>query len=61
MLKFIKHHLSTIDGVAIWPTLSFVLFFAIFLGVLWWVFTVDRRHIDHMANAPLNRNEPDAR
>lgn len=61
MLKFIKHHLTSIDGVAIWPTVSFVLFFLIFCVVLWWVFTADRGHIERMANTPLNGNEPDAR
>lgn len=54
MLKFIKHHLTSIGGVEIWPMLSFVVFFLFFLAVLWWVFTVRRTHIDHMAALPIN-------
>lgn len=34
--------------------LSFVVFFLFFLAVLWWVFTVRRTHIDHMAALPIN-------
>lgn len=53
MLKFIKHHLDTIAGVDIYPVLSFLVFFLFFLGVLWWVFTVRRAHIEHMAALPI--------
>lgn len=61
MLKFIKHHLSSIAGVEIWPILSFVVFFLFFLAVLWWVFTVRRSHIEHMAALPIidDNNETD--
>lgn len=62
MLRFIKQHLDTIHGVAIWPTLSFVLFFGIFCFVLWWVFTADRNHVEHLAAAPLREgNNRDVR
>ena len=53
MLKFIKHHLDTIAGVDIYPVLSFIVFFLFFLCVLWWVLTVRRSHIDHMAALPI--------
>lgn len=58
MLKFIKHHLDTIAGVDIYPVLSFLVFFLFFLGVLWWVLTVRRGHIEHMAALPI---EPEQR
>lgn len=53
MLKFIKHHMESIAGIEVWPVLSFIIFFLFFLAVLWWVFTVRRAHIDHMASLPL--------
>ncbi|MBK7086381.1 MAG: CcoQ/FixQ family Cbb3-type cytochrome c oxidase assembly chaperone [Flavobacteriales bacterium] len=55
MLKFIKHHLDTIAGIDIYPVLSFIVFFLFFLGVLLWVFTVRRSHIEHMARSPSSR------
>lgn len=54
MLKFIKHHLETIEGIDIYPVLSFIVFFLFFLGVLWWVFTVRRSHLRHMAELPIS-------
>ncbi len=58
MLKFVKHHLDTIAGVGIYPAMSFLVFFLFFLGMLWWVFTVRRSHIEHMAALPI---EPETR
>ena len=57
MLKFIKHHLETIAGIDIYPVLSFIVFFLFFLGVLWWVFTVRRSHIEHMAALPITPDD----
>lgn len=61
MLKFIKHHVDTISGIGIYPLLSFIVFFLFFLAVLWWVFTVRRSHIEHMAALPItpDRTTPD--
>lgn len=48
-----KNVLQTIDNVAIWPVISFVIFFLFFLVLLWWVFTVNKKFVDHMSNMPL--------
>jgi hypothetical protein len=53
MLKFIKHHLDTIGGIGFYPALSFAIFFLFFLTMLWWVLTVRRSHIEHMAALPI--------
>ncbi|MCO6482112.1 MAG: CcoQ/FixQ family Cbb3-type cytochrome c oxidase assembly chaperone [Flavobacteriales bacterium] len=54
MLKFIKHHMDTIAGVGIYPVLSFVIFFGVFLIALLYVRKARRGHIDHMAAMPLS-------
>ncbi len=61
MLKFIKHHLDTITGIGVYPSISFLLFFGFFLLVLLWVWKVNRAHIDHMASLPLldDHNSPE--
>ncbi|HOY28645.1 MAG TPA: CcoQ/FixQ family Cbb3-type cytochrome c oxidase assembly chaperone [Flavobacteriales bacterium] len=62
MLKFIKHHLDTIVGIGIYPLISFVLFFSIFIVAVLYVWKATRTHIDHMAAMPLSEgnstNEP---
>jgi len=48
-----KDILQTIDHVAIWPIISFIIFFTFFLGLLWWVFTADKNFINEMSRKPL--------
>lgn len=56
MLKFIKHHMTSISGIEIWPILGFVLFFTIFMGVLWYVLSFSKAHVKHMEDMPFNDN-----
>lgn len=48
-----KDILQDIDHIAIWPIISFIIFFTFFLGLLWWVFTADKKFIDEMSRKPL--------
>ncbi|HEY5692303.1 MAG TPA: cytochrome C oxidase Cbb3 [Cyclobacteriaceae bacterium] len=48
-----KDILSGIDNVAIWPTISFVIFFLFFLILIWWVLTADSSFIKKMSNKPF--------
>lgn len=56
MLKFIKHHMTSISGIEIWPILGFLLFFTFFMGMLWYVLTFSKRHVKHMEEMPFNDN-----
>lgn len=48
-----KDILRSIDHVAIWPVISFIIFFLFFLVLLWWTFTVDKKFIRDMSEMPL--------
>ncbi len=48
-----KDILKNIDNIAIWPTISFVIFFLFFLGLLWWVFTADKVYLSNMSDKPF--------
>ena len=50
-----KNVLQSIDNIAIWPVISFVIFFLFFICLLWWVFTTDKKFIDRMKNMPLEK------
>lgn len=54
MLKYVQHHFESIAGIGIYPAISFAVFFLFFIAMLWWVRTVSRRHVDHMAALPLH-------
>ncbi|HEY8934109.1 MAG TPA: hypothetical protein VIM65_02780, partial [Cyclobacteriaceae bacterium] len=54
-----KEILQSIDNIAIWPVISFVIFFLFFFCLMWWVFTTDKNVINKIKNLPLE--ESDAR
>lgn len=56
MLKFVKQNLEQIDGVAIYPMISLVIFFVFFTALFWWVFTAKKAHIKEVSNIPLSDN-----
>ena len=50
-----KNVLQDIDNIAIWPVISFVIFFLFFICLLWWVFTTDKQFINEMKSMPLDK------
>lgn len=53
-----KNVLQSIDNIAIWPVISFVIFFAFFICLLWWVFTADKKLIREIESLPLDDARP---
>lgn len=51
-----KNVLQSIDNIAIWPVISFVIFFLFFICLLWWVFTTKKNFIDKMKGLPLENS-----
>ncbi len=56
MLKFIKHHLDTIEGVEIYPIISLILFFSVFTSMLILVFRMPKKNIEELSNLPLDND-----
>lgn len=54
MLKYIKHNLDTIDGVAIYPIISLLLFFTVFIVMLFIVFKMKKKNIEEVSQLPLD-------
>ena len=59
MLKFIKHHMETINGIEIYPVISFVIFFVFFIALTIYVLKVDKKLFNDISNIPLDSNEID--
>ena len=57
MLKFIKNHMESIAGIEIYPLISFVIFFAFFIGLFVYVAMMRKTHISELENLPLTENE----
>ena len=54
MLKYIKHNMETIDGIEIYPIISFLIFFTLFVAVLYYVIRKDKKSIDEVSLLPLD-------
>lgn len=52
-----KEILQSIDNIAIWPVVSFVIFFAFFIILLVWVFSVDKAFIKKMEEMPIEKEQ----
>ena len=59
MLKFFKHNLETIAGVAIYPILSLLIFFLFFIGLYTWTYTYKKEKINEMSKLPFSDNKED--
>lgn len=56
MLKFIKHHLDTMEGVEIYPIISLLLFFTVFTAMLIIVLKIPKKSVDEISNLPLEND-----
>lgn len=57
MLKFIKGYVSSIDGIEIYPIISFIIFFVFFLAVTYFVISAKKSYIEELSNIPLEDGE----
>ena len=57
MLRFIKGNLENIDGVAIYPIISLLIFFIFFVGLFFWVITMKKPYIEEVSNIPLENDQ----
>ncbi|MCU4173504.1 hypothetical protein [Carboxylicivirga sp. N1Y90] len=49
-MKLVRHYLEDIAGIEIYPIISFLLFFALFIFVLWYVIKMDKAHVIEVSN-----------
>ena len=54
MLKFIKHHLDSINGIEIYPIISLVIFTVFFGVVIWKAIAMRKSEINILENTPFD-------
>lgn len=59
MLRFIKHNLTGIDGVEIYPLISLLIFVLFFAFVITYVIRMKKQEIDTLGSLPLDDGEED--
>ena len=53
----LKNMLTSIEGIAIYPSISIVIFFTLFVGVLYWTWSLKQTQVDEMAHLPLEAKD----
>ncbi len=53
MLKFVKHNMETINGVDIYPIISLVLFFIVFISFFVYAMTYSKDKIKELSELPF--------
>ena len=57
MFKYIKEHLTNIDGINIYPVISLLIFFVFFVVLLYYVKKMDKNKIEEISKLPLDLHE----
>lgn len=47
--------LTSIEGIAVYPVFSLIVFVLFFIGLSIWVLRVDKKYIDKMSEIPLEK------
>jgi len=56
MFKFIEGHITSIEGVEIYPIISMLIFFIFFALLISWVLTAKKEYVDEMSQIPFESN-----
>jgi cytochrome c oxidase cbb3-type subunit 4 len=54
MLKFVKQHAASIQGIDIYPIISLLIFFIFFMGMLYLVKKMDKKKVEEISSLPLD-------
>lgn len=57
MLRYIKHNLSEIVGIEIFPIISLLIFVLFFAVVIWRTMRISKAEIADFSNIPLDEDE----
>ncbi len=52
-----SNYLSSIENVATYPIITFILFALVFIGAVIWIVTRDKEYISELENIPLEKND----
>ena len=59
MLKYVKNHMESMEGIEIYTIISLLIFFIFFVVLSWWVFTAKKNYIKEVSNLPLDNQNQD--
>ena len=52
----LSEHVGRIEGIAIYPIISLIIFSILFVATIVWVIRLDKKYLSRMENLPLDSN-----
>ena len=59
MLKYIKNHMTSIDGIEIYPIISLSIFFIFFIGLFFYVYRGGKGRFKDVSLYPISNENKD--
>ncbi|NOZ47063.1 MAG: cytochrome C oxidase Cbb3 [Chlorobi bacterium] len=56
-MKLASYYLERIDGVEVFPIISFIIFFTFFLLIVFWAIKLDKKYIKKMESFALEQDD----
>lgn len=57
MLRYIKHNMSEIAGIEIYPIISLLIFVLFFTVVIWRTMRISKSEVNRFSNIPLEEED----
>jgi len=57
MLRYIKHNLTEITGIEIYPIISLLIFVLFFTAVIWRTMRISKAEVNDFSNIPLEEED----
>ncbi|MBC34469.1 MAG: CcoQ/FixQ family Cbb3-type cytochrome c oxidase assembly chaperone [Bacteroidetes bacterium] len=58
-MKLVSHYLQQIEGIAIFPIISLIIFMSVFVLASWYALKMRKDQVQYMSNMPLEDDELD--
>jgi len=60
-MKLVSHYLQSISDVGLFPSISLIIFFSFFMGMIWWTFKKSNKSYFHdMESYALTEDDVDS-
>ncbi|MCK9426853.1 MAG: cbb3-type cytochrome c oxidase subunit 3 [Ignavibacteriaceae bacterium] len=52
-----SNYLSSIEGISVFPVVSLLIFFLVFILMVIWIFRIDKSYVKQMENLPFDMED----
>jgi len=53
-MKIVSHYLQSIDGIAIYPIITLIIFLSMFIAITIWALKISKKDIQGMSQIPFD-------